>query len=295
MNYLESLGPVSLSFFAAITYAFAQMFYREAVTRLGSSRTVIIVNTMMFSGGVIAYALSEGSVRWEPAGIFWFVMVGLFGPFASRHIQYRAIPQIGISRYQILLQTVPIWSAAIAILFVGEVLRPFTALGTVFIIAGSIFLVKEHHTESRDVSSIYLVFPLIAACLLGATPTFRKFGYVHISSASFGMAVGLGAGLLFSLVSYFLFSREEEVKRWKWRPSLLVMVGGAINAASAVAYWRAIHIGDVVAVIPITRLSLLFVLLFSWVLFRRQERITGRVLTGAALALAGALAITAVK
>ena len=163
MNYLESFGPVSLSFFAAITYAAAQMFYREAVARLGSSRTVIIVNTMMFSGGVIAYALSEGPVRWEPAGIFWFVLVGLFGPFASRHIQYRAIPRIGISRYQILLQTVPIWSAAIAILFVGEVLRPFTALGTVFIIAGSIFLVKEHHTESRDGSSIYLVFPLMAA------------------------------------------------------------------------------------------------------------------------------------
>lgn len=295
MDYLASLGPIPLSFFAAVSYAAAQMFYREPLARLGSSRTVIIVNTMMFSGGVIAYLLSEGGVSWEPAGIFWFVMVGLFGPFVSRHIQYSAIPRIGVSRYQILLQTVPIWSALLAIIFVGEELRTFTGLGTVFIIAGSIFLVKEHQTESRGVSLVYLAFPLMAACLLGATPTFRKFGFAHIPSASLGMAVGLGAGLLFSLVSFFLFPRKKESGRWERRPSLMVIAGGAINAASAVAYWRAIQIGDVASVIPITRLSLLFVLLFSWVLFRRQERLTGRVLAGAALALAGALAITAVR
>ena len=295
MNYLETLGSVPLSFFAAITYAAAQMFYREPLKQLGSSRTVIIVNTMMFSGGVIAYAFTEGGVRWEPAGVFWFVLVGLFGPFASRHIQYSAIPRIGVSRYQVLLQTVPIWSALIAIIFVGEALGPFTALGTVFIIAGSIFLVKEHHTESRGVSLIYLAFPLMAACLLGATPTFRKFGFIHIPSSSLGMAIGLGAGLLFSLISFFLFPSKKESGRWEWRPSLLVISGGAINAISAVAYWRAIQVGDVVEVIPITRLSLLFVLLFSWIIFRRQERITGRVLIGAALALIGALAITAVK
>ena len=39
-----------------------------------------------FSGGIDC---------WEAMGLFWFVLVGLLGPFSARFLQYKAIPRIG--------------------------------------------------------------------------------------------------------------------------------------------------------------------------------------------------------
>jgi drug/metabolite transporter (DMT)-like permease len=92
----------------------------------------------------IVFALSGGVERWLLIGLFWFALVGLFGPFAARFLQYLATPHIGISRNHILLQTTPVWSTAIAI--------PAPAFGTLAIMAGSIFLVRERETGARGFS-----------------------------------------------------------------------------------------------------------------------------------------------
>ena len=49
--------------------------------------------------------------------------------------------------------------------------------------------------------------------------------------------------------------------------------------------------GKVVEVVPINRLSVLFVILFSWLFFQRQELISLRVVLGGLLSVAGAYVI----
>ena len=95
-----------------------------------ASSAAIVVNATMCVLGVIVFSLSGSVDRWEAMGLFWFVMVGLLGPFGARVLQYKAIPRIGLARNHILLQSMPVWSAAIAIVFLGEVLTPRVALGT---------------------------------------------------------------------------------------------------------------------------------------------------------------------
>ena len=43
--------------------------------------------------------------------------------------------------------------------------------------------------------------------------------------------------------------------------------------------------------IPVNRLSILFLILFSWLFYQRLERVNSRVVAGGALAVAGAAAI----
>jgi uncharacterized membrane protein len=105
------------------------------------------------------------------------------------------------------------------------------------------------------------------------------------------MAVAMGVGFFVSLLSRGI-GRESEEKGWELRSVGMLMAGAAVNAAAALAYWQAVQLGDVVDVIPVTRLSLLFVIVFSWIFFREKERITGRVLAGAGLALMGAIGIS---
>jgi len=53
--------------------------------------------------------------------------------------------------------------------------------------------------------------------------------------------------------------------------------------------------GDLVQVVLVNRLSVLFIILFSWLFFRKQENITWRVVVGGALPVVGAFAIVAGK
>ena len=49
--------------------------------------------------------------------------------------------------------------------------------------------------------------------------------------------------------------------------------------------------GEVVQVIPINRLSVLWVIVFSWLFLKKQESVTTRIVIGGVLAVVGAFAI----
>ncbi len=49
--------------------------------------------------------------------------------------------------------------------------------------------------------------------------------------------------------------------------------------------------GNVTRVVPIQRLSVLYIIFLSWIFFRKDEAISARVVLGGLLAVAGAWAI----
>ena len=67
--------------------------------------------------------------------------------------------------------------------------------------------------------------------------------------------------------------------------------GAAVNVVAALMFWTAVREGEIIRVVPINRLSVLFVIFFSWLYFRKQEAVTSRVILGGLLSVAGAFAI----
>ncbi len=290
MEFLDSWNPNLLAFLSAFTFAAAQIFYRDALRRLTPSAATIIVNATICLCAVLAYLASQGVERWPLMGVFWFAMVGVFGPFLGRYLSYLSITYIGLARTQVMAQTMPLWSAILAVAALGERLGPGVALGTLGILAGAFLLVRERGAAPVRVPlRLYLVSVLGAMCM-ALTPTLRKLGFFYIPSASFGLAlsVGLGAGL-------HLLGRgwveERSAGGWERGAALRAVWGSVLNFAAGMLFWTAVKVGDVVAVVPINRLSVFFVLIFSWMFFRKQEHITWRVVAGALLAVAGAVAI----
>ena len=64
-----------------------------------------------------------------------------------------------------------------------------------------------------------------------------------------------------------------------------------MNAFAAMFFWYAIHFGKVIEVVPIGRLSVLLVILFSWIFLREQESITTKVIIGGLVSVLGAFLI----
>ena len=87
------------------------------------------------------------------------------------------------------------------------------------------------------------------------------------------------------------FTDRKSKPGWHPRSWATVILGTIINFISMFLFWTALREGEIVRVVPINRLSVLFVIFFSWLFFRKQEAVTPRVVGGGVLSVAGAFVI----
>ncbi|MDA1000306.1 MAG: EamA family transporter, partial [bacterium] len=202
-----------------------------------------------------------------------------------------SIKAIGLARTQVLSQTQPIWSAILAVLIIGEQITVGTAAGTMGIVAGTALLVGEREEGGGRMRPIVWIIPLVSAVAFSFAPTLRKLGFAYIPSATLALGVAnLVAGVL-QLGFAPVLERGRLGKGWSRRGVRAALLGGVLNSISALCFWVAIKNGNLVEVVPIRRLSVLLVILLSWLFFRRLERVTLRVVIGALLSLGGGLVI----
>src|ERR1041384_7986973 len=70
------------------------------------------------------------------ASILIFVVVGLFQPGLTRLLTYKGIDTLGVAITDPIRATTPVFSALMAIAFLGEQLTPAIVVATLMIIAG---------------------------------------------------------------------------------------------------------------------------------------------------------------
>ena len=289
---LESLPPVFLSFLSGVFLAAAQTVYRGALQWMGPKALTFLSNLMLVTYASTIYILGAGLEKWPLEGILWFVLAGLCSHFLSRNLNFISATLIGMARSQILLQVHPIWSALLAVLLLGETITFPIALGTFAIVLGAILLVQERGTGGKRAPFWHYLIPLLAAFFFSFAPPLRKFAFQTIPSPAFGIATTAFAGALLQLGSIpFVENHELNPKTWNKKSVWAVIIGGIFNIISAYAFWLAIKNGKLVEVIPINRLSILFLIIFSWIFYQRLERINLRVIAGGLLAVEGAVLV----
>ncbi|MBT3351320.1 MAG: DMT family transporter [Nitrospinaceae bacterium] len=287
---LESIDPNLLAFLGAIIIAVARTLYRGALSRLGpgvvalfSSAITLVISWLYF------WAVGDVDV-WHPQGLFWFALIGFMGGLGNRYLSFFSMSKVGLARTSILMQTSLLWSSLLAIAFLGERPTHWVILGSITIMLGSILLVYRRENEKLNIRFVYYLIPLAIALIQGFSQLFRKYGYYWLPSASLGMSVANSMAMICLLV-VVPFAEDVSLKRWEQRPAYLVILGALFNAFAMILFWTAVKMGNIVEVIPINRLSVLLIILFSWLFFRKQEAITAQVVLGGFLSVAGAWAI----
>lgn len=135
----------------------------------------------------------------------------------------------------------------------------------------------------------WTLFALIAMVFAGLTSVVAKFGMENMSSDS-ALAIRTAVVFAFVLVNAFLFKNAfHEVKHASSRDLLLLAFSGLTTTISWVFYYRAMKEGPVSYVASIDKASIVVTLVLSFLLLR--EPVTGRVLVGAGLILAGMLVL----
>ena len=287
---LDSLHPNFLGFIAAFFVASARVCYRGALSSLNPAATSLISLFVTVLFAWIYYRLEGGWDEWHLRGVLWFMAVGVVGTLGARYVSFVSILKVGLARGSIIVQTSLIWSAAMAVAFLGERVSVGVGLGTLAIMLGSILLLYKGDVTRRHIPLRHYLYPALTALCLAFSHIFLKFGFFWLPSASVGMSVSTSTAF-FILLAVMPFTDEGLPRIWERRPLLIVTLGGLFNALAAVFFQSAIKGGRIVEVIPISRLSVLLIIFFSWLFFRKQEAVTFRVVLGGLLSVVGAFAI----
>jgi len=189
---------------------------------------------------------------------------------------------------------VPLWSAAVAIFFLGEQMTAPIALGTLLVVAGILLISWRADEAVEDFRPWYVIAPLLAAILGGVIYPLRRYALRFSDDPIyFGAIVGI-VGLLCTALFLALPTTKDRLV-WHRQALGYFIVGGSLESLGLLLVLYALSLGPVVMVTPLTATLPLWVVIGGKIFLRDVEKITPRIIAGAILVVGGTIAITLAK
>lgn len=225
---------------------------------------------------------------WSPATIY-FVLSGLLQPLLARILYYVGINRLGVSRAGPLRGTGPLFAVIVAVIFLNE--RPNSSVygGTVLTVAGA-WLILSSMREEGGWRFFDIVFPLGAALVAAVSQSLRRTGLLMLGNPYVGATITNSTSLIIYLISLLVLGKIRLIR--PHRASLPFFGSAAfIAAASQILVFVALSRGEVSVMVPLFNTTPFFSVLFTTIFLRDLERVTPRVVIGAALLVAGVIFI----
>ncbi len=255
--------------------------------RYGSATTGVLIGLIVG----LPFLVAATVVLWDPAwwvpGVYvYFAAAGLLGPCLGRVFMFLSIHHLGVARAIPLKSVAPLFTAGLAYWMLGERPGPYVWVGTILIVGGcAAFTIKKKDDSTWNRRLIWLPFAAVAVFGFGAIA--RKYGLGILPAVLPGITITSLAGLLFLLgFSAFLPPDQRPDLRWG-KAWYFYGACGLINTLAFMSSFYALLYGDVTIVMPLSNTAPFFALLLSHFLLRDLERVTGLIVLGTVLTVAG--------
>jgi drug/metabolite transporter (DMT)-like permease len=231
------------------------------------------------------------------AGVLHFVW--------GRYCNYRAVQAMGSNLAGSVMQVQLLVALVLAMAFLGEVLTPLKILGIALIVAGPPIMLSGRRGKPGEPPKVegpkgfkpdYLtgsVFAMLAATGYGASPVLVSAGLRGLEGVSSGVLGGFVSYAVSTAVVILFFAARPRERRHALATD---PVAGKWFLISGVAVWvsqffryLALGIAPVTVVQPIQQLSLIFRMLFGWVMNREYEVFDARAILGIMVSFTGAV------
>ena len=226
------------------------------------------------------------------ASILIFVAVGFFQPGLTRLLTYKGIDALGVAITDPIRASTPLFSALMAIIFLGEQLTLPIIVATLMIIAGIILLSWRSGSLKLVGSALFLWYPIAASALAGASQVVRKFGLAAVPHPFLAAAVTATSSFAVSMVTLWYVEKTEET--WKMNRQCFgwFLAAGITISLGMTSIYYALDLGKVSVVIPISSTGPLFSLILTALFLRDVERVTLRIVISAAMIVAGVVLLS---
>lgn len=273
------LAGTSAALFGAMTVALRPALARGTSAELGAFMTVI---------PALCVAVVAALVRfdWDFDGLWLFFLAGLLGPGLSQTLFTLGVRDAGPARTSVTVGTAPLFSVAIALVFLGEPVVAGVLVGAVLIVGGGLLLAGERE-RPKHFKRIGIVFALAATIVFATRDNLVRWVAVDTDvSPQLATLAILAAGTLVTSVWVTVTRQRVSLAAL---PSFLVP--GILFGLSYVCLFEAFYRGPVTVVSPLVATESLWGVGLSALFFHRVEVIGARLVGGAALVVAGGVLI----
>ena len=237
----------------------------------------------------IAVAVTGGPGRVTGTALAFFVLAGLVGTVAGRLLRFIAIERVGASVSAAIVNLNPLIATLLAIALLGERVTLPIVTGTIVITLGTVLLsMSGQHLGFRP---RLLIYPLLSATCFGMVSILRKLGL-----GGAGPIIGMALNVTTAAVAFGAFMLASGQRRSlvsRGRPLAYFAAAGLMENIAVFLNLVALGMGTVSVVTPLYGTSPIFTLLLSFFFLRGIERLSGRVVAGTVLIVAGIYLLTA--
>ena len=224
---------------------------------------------------------------WQAAAIGIFVLVGLFFPAAVTLLTFAANRRLGPTVTGTIGSTAPLFAVLGAALFLDEALGLRELSATALIMLGSVALSRRSGADSPEQQQRALWLPWSAAALRAMAQILSKAGLALWPNPFAAALVGY---TISSAVVWATALRRRTRPEFSRHGAAWFAVTGILNGVAVLCLYRALSTGAIVLVSPIVATYPFFTLMLS-ALVLREERMSGMLITGVALTVAGVIVL----
>lgn len=294
-----------LSLLASVSWAGSNVLTRRGVFHARESFSAIpitigvglIISFLALlvsgSGSKLAYLTWIGVLSLGGAGVVHFVI--------GRAFNYTSLRLIGANRTEPLLTSNIVFAIAFGMAFLGETLDLLQVLGIIAVMIGVVLIGTSAEGAvkgtklARGVLLKGVGAGLMAGLCYGVSSLLIKVGLTEVGSGlagNFISHVAAGMAAVFLVVGNESRARIGRLGRAAFIPMIL---GGAALVAGQIFRYAALGLVPISVVVPLTAPTAIFVPVFSFILNRKMEVFSPKVLGGAAMVIAGVYIILLVR
>ena len=267
------------------------------LAKCGIRHTDSDVATAIRTGYVLIFAwlmvLIKGSYTSIEAidgkSLLFIVLSGL-ATGASWICFYKGLSLGDVNKVVAIDKSSTIITILLAIVLFNETNHLQIKLISTLLISVGIFLMIEKKSNERTVeSNKWLIYGFLSAIFASLTSILAKIGIANVDS-TLATAIRTVVVLLMAWLVVFLKKKSNLVKNIDRKEMLFLVLSAIATLMSWLCYYYAISNGIVSIVVPIDKLSIVGVVVFSYIFFR--EKLSKKALFGLISLIIGTLLMT---
>lgn len=280
------LMAIGSSFFAGLTAILAKLGIKKTDSDVATTLKTIVV--LIFSWIMVLIVGSAESISDISNKSFLFLVLSGIATGASWICYFKALSIGNINKVTVVDKSSMILSVLLAIILFGETNNLIIKLALIVLYSLGVFLMIEKKSDKKETKKRWFILALAAALFASLTTILAKVGIKDVES-NLATAIRTSVVLIMSFMNILIKKKENLLTQVEPKEMIFIFLSGVATGASWLCYYYAIQNGIVSVVVPIDKMSALFTILFSFIVFK--ERISKKSLIGLILMLISTLAL----
>ena len=256
------------AFFAGLTSILAKCGIKKTDSDLATALRTIVV--LIFSWIMVFIVGSQETITDIKFSSLLFLVLSGLATGASWICYFKALSMGDINKVVPIDKSSTILTVLLAIICFGETSNLIIKIIATIILALGIFLMVEKKTVNNETQNrSWMIYAIFSAVFAALTSILAKVGITDVES-NLGTAIRTGVVLVMAWMIVFIRGKHKTLKNINHKELLFIILSGIATGASWLFYYYSIANGIVSVVVPIDKLSIVFTVSFSYVVFKEK-------------------------